>query len=100
MDRFSKYSSAETFENANASIVSKFFDNYIQFHGVPRFLRIVQAPCVIDNQVKTFCVKNINLNPAPAKDHRAVGSVELSIITLKQCLAFIKEAQRTKFVHH
>ena len=35
MDRISKYTSAETFANANTYIVIKFLDNYIQIHGVP-----------------------------------------------------------------
>ena len=38
-DRFSKYPSAENFDNANAYVI-KFLDNYIQIHGVPRSLRI------------------------------------------------------------
>ena len=34
IDRFSKYPSAEIFDNANASNVIKFLDNCIQNHGV------------------------------------------------------------------
>ena len=77
IDRFSNYPSAEIFENANASNVIKFLENFIHVHVVPRSLRIDQAPCLIGNQVKNFCTKNnINLIPAPANDHRAIGLVE------------------------
>ena len=94
-DRFSKYPSAEIFENANASNVIKFLDNYIYTHGVPRSLRIDQARCLIGNQGKNFCTKNnITLIPAPANDHRAIGLVERLISTIKQRLACIKEANK------
>ena len=95
IDRFSKYPSAELVDNANASNVKKFLDNYIQLHGVPRSLRIDQARCLIGNQVKNFCMKNnITLIPAPANDHRAIGLVERLIGTIKQRLACIKEANK------
>ena len=42
------------FENANASNVIKFLDNYIHAHGVPRSLRIDQARCLIGTQAKNF----------------------------------------------
>ena len=35
IDRFSNYPSAEIFDNANASNIIKFLDNYIHIHGVP-----------------------------------------------------------------
>ena len=35
IDRFSKYPSADFFDNANASKVIKFLDNYVQVHGFP-----------------------------------------------------------------
>ena len=95
IDRFSKYPSAELVDNANASNVIKFLDNYIQIHGVPRSLRIDQARCLVGNQVKNFCMKkNITLIPAPANDHRAIGLVERLIGTIKQRLACIKEANK------
>ena len=40
VDKFIKYPSAENFDNANASNVINFLDNYIHIHGVPRSLRI------------------------------------------------------------
>ena len=95
IDRFSKYPSAQIFENKNASNVINFLDNYIHTHGVPRSLRIDQARCLIGNQVKNFCAKNnISLIPAPANDHRAKGLVERLISTIEQRLAFIKEANK------
>ena len=57
IDRFSKYPSAEIFDNANASNVIKFLDNYKHIHGVPRSLRIDQARSLIGNQVKKFLYK-------------------------------------------
>ena len=56
IDRFSKYP-AEIFDNANASNVIKFLNNYIHIHGVPRSLRIDQARCLIGNQVKKILYK-------------------------------------------
>ena len=95
IDRFSKYPSTELVDNANASNVIKFSDNYIQIHGIPRSLRIDQARCHVGNQVKNFCMKNnITLIPAPANDHRAIGLVERLIGTIKQRLACIKEANK------
>ena len=95
IDKFSKYPSAENFDNANASNVIKFLDNYIHIHGVPLSLRIDQARCLIGNQVRNFCMKNdITLIPAPANDHRAISLVERLISTIKQRLACIKEANK------
>ena len=82
------------FDNANAFNVIKFLDNYMHTHGVPRSLRIDQARCLIGNQVRNFCTKNnINLIPAPANDHRAIGLVERLISTIKQRLACIKRSK-------
>ena len=95
IDRLSRYPSAEIFDNANATNVKIFLDNYIHVHGVPRSLRIDQARCLIGNQVKNFCTKNnITLIPAPANDHRAIGLVERLISTIKQRLGCIKEANK------
>ena len=47
IDTFSKYPSAEIFDNANASNVLKFLDNYIHIQGVHRSLRIDQVRCLI-----------------------------------------------------
>ena len=66
-------------------------------HEDPPSLRIDQARCLIENQVKYFCMKNnITLIPAPANDHyhRAIGLVERLISTIKQRLACIKEANK------
>ena len=66
--RFSKYPSAEIIENANASNVIKFLDNYIHTHGVPRSLRIDQARCLIGNQVKKLLYeKQYYFNTSPGK---------------------------------
>ena len=59
IDRFSKYPSAESFDNADASNVIKLLDNYVQIHGVPRSLPIEQARCLIGNQVQNFSTKVI-----------------------------------------
>ena len=60
IERFSKYPSAEVSDNANASNVIIFLDNYIHMHGVSRSLPIDQARCLIGNQVKKFCMKKIS----------------------------------------
>ena len=81
IDRFSKYPSAEIFDNANAFKVIKFLYNFIHIHVVHRSLRIDQARCLIGNQVKKFCMKNnITLIPAPTNDHRAVERFSKKII--------------------
>ena len=86
IDRFSKYPSSEILDNAKASNLTNFLDNYIQIH---------EARCLIGNQVKNFCTKiNIILIPAPAYDHQPIGLVERLISTIEQRLACIKEADK------
>ena len=70
-------------------------NNYIHIHGVPRSLRMDQARCLIGNQTKKFCTRNnINLVPAPANDHRAIGLLERLISTIRRRLECIKEANK------
>ena len=65
---------------------------YIEFHGIPRSIRLDQAKCLVGNQVKTFCNKNnIDIIEAPVNEHRAIGLVERLIQTIKNRLACIKE---------
>ena len=52
--RFSKYPTAEVFDNANGPNVIKFLDEYIQIHGVPRNIRLDQARCLIGYKVEKF----------------------------------------------
>ena len=54
IDSFFKYPSAEVFNTTNASNVIKLLDNHIQFHWLPRSLRLDQVRCLIGNQVKTI----------------------------------------------
>ena len=61
IDRFSKYPSAEIYDNANAFNVIKFLDNYKHIQGVQRSLRIDQARCLIGNRVKNICTKKLYL---------------------------------------
>ena len=95
IDRFSNYPSAEIFDNANATNVIKFLDNYIHVHEIPCSLRIDRARCLTGNQVKKFCMKNnIILISAPENNLGAIGLVERLISTIKQRLACIKEANK------
>ena len=83
------------FDNANASNVKKFLDNYIHTPGVPRSLRTDQTRRLIGNQVKNFCTKNnIALIRAPANDHRPIVLVERLVSTIKQRLSCIKKANK------
>ena len=76
MNRFSKYPATEVFEKANGPNVIKFLDDYIQIHGVPRYIRLDAAHCLNGYKVKNFCNQhNINIITAPANDHRAIGLV-------------------------
>ena len=59
IDRFSKYPTACIYDKANGTNVLTFLDMYIENHGNPRFIRLDQAKCLVGNQVKTFCNKNI-----------------------------------------
>ena len=54
IDKFLKNASAEIFEIANSSIVIKFLDNYLQFHGVLRYFRIDEASFLTGNQEKNI----------------------------------------------
>ena len=72
--------------------VLKFFDMYIENHGIPRSIRLDQAKCLVGNQVKTFCNKNyVDIIGAPVNDHRAIRLVERLIQAIKNRLACIKE---------
>ena len=83
---------AYIYDKANGSNVLKFLDMYIEIHGIPRSIRLIQAKCLVGNQVKTLCNKNnINIIEAPVNDHRAIGLVERLTQTIKNRLACIKE---------
>ena len=88
----------------NSRIFLKFLDMYIENHGVPRFIRLDQAKCLIGNQVKTFCNKNnIQIIEAPVNDYRAIGLVERLVQTIKIRLACTEEekfASNTFHVRH
>ena len=91
VDRFSKYTTAEIVNNASATNVIKFLNNYIYNHGVPRTMRLAQARCFTGKIFETFCTEN-NITPiyAPANDHRAIGLVERLIQTIKLQLSCMK----------
>ena len=98
IDRFSKFPSAEVFENANADNILKFLQEYVLLHGIPRAIRLDQARCQTGQRIKTFCNQNnIELIEAPIHDHRAIGLVERLIQTIKNRLACIKTAARNQF---
>ena len=87
IDRFSKYPTVEVIDKAKGPNVIKFFDEYIQIHGVSRNIRLDQARCLIGYEVKSFCKQlNINIITAPANDHRAIGLLERMIQTIKRRL--------------
>ena len=60
-------------------------------------MRIIQARCLVGNQVKKRLQTNIKLIAAPANDHRSIGFVKQFITTIKQRFAYIKEAQKESF---
>ena len=65
---------------------------YIENHGIPRFIRLDQAKCLVGNQAKTFCkTNNVDIIEAAVNNHRANGLVERLIQTFKNRLACIKE---------
>ena len=91
LDCLSKYPTVEVIDKANRPSVIKFLDEYIQIHGFPRNIRLVQARCLIGYKVKRFGKKhNINIITAPAIDHRAIGLVERLIQTIKRRISCIK----------
>ena len=101
IDRFSKYPTAYIYDKANGPNVLKFLDMYIETHGIPRSIRLDQKKCLIGHQVKTFCNKNnIEIIEAPVNDHRAIGSVERLIQTIKNRLACIKEEKLSTHAFH
>ena len=55
IDRFSKCPTVEVLEKANGPNVTKFLDEYIQVHGVPRNISLDQARCLNRYKVKNFC---------------------------------------------
>ena len=98
IDRFSKFSTAEVFDKANANNILKFLQEYVLLHGMPRSIRLDQARCQNGHQIKAFCSQNnIQLIEAPIHDHRAIGLVERLFQTIKNSSACIKTAARNQF---
>ena len=98
IDRFSKFPTAEVFDRADADNILKFLQEYVLLHGIPRSIRLDQARCQTDHQIKAFCSQNnIQLIDAPIHDHRAIGFVERLIHTFKNRLACIKTAAQNPF---
>ena len=58
IDRFSKFPTAEVFDRANADNISKFLQEYVLQHGIPRSNRLDQAQCQTGQQIKAFCSQN------------------------------------------
>ena len=76
-------------------------DKYIEIHGIPRSIRLDQTKCLVGNQVKTFCTRNIiQIIEAPFSNHRAIDLVERIIQTTKTILACIKEEKLTDNSFH
>ena len=98
IDRFSKFSTAEVFDTANADKILNLLQEYVLLHGIPRSIRLDQARCQTGNQIKSFCSQNnIQLIEAPIHGHRAIGLVELLIQTIRNRLACIKTTAQKHF---
>ena len=71
--------------------VTKFLNNYIYNHGVPRTIKLDKIRCFRGKKFETFCSEN-NITPiyAPANNHRAKGLVERLIQTIKRQLSCMK----------
>ena len=95
IDRFSKYPTVEVLDKANGPNVTKFLDDYIQIHAVPRIFRLDQARCLIGYKVNNFCKqKNFNIVTAPANDNRAIGLAKRLTQTIKRRLSCMKLDKR------
>ena len=65
-----------TTAKTNGRNVKIFLDTYIKNHDVPGTIRLDQAKCHVEKQVKKFCNKKyIDIKKATVKDHRAIGLV-------------------------
>ena len=63
IDRFSKFTTTENFDRANAQNILKLLQEYALLDGIPRTIRLDQAQCQIDQQIKAFCnKKNYSVN--------------------------------------
>ena len=73
INRFLKYPTVETLDKTNQPNVVIFLGDYIQLLGVPINSILEEARCLIGIKVKKFQKENnINIIPAPAKNHRAI----------------------------
>ena len=98
IDRFSQFPTAEVLDRANADNISKFLQEYVLLHGIPRSIKLDQARCQTGQQIKAFFNQNnIQLIEAAIHDHRAIGLVERLIQTINNHLACIKTAARNQF---
>ena len=59
VDRYSKYPTAETVNNASGTNVIKVLNNYIYSHGVPRTIRLDETRCLQAKSLKHFVLRNI-----------------------------------------
>ena len=93
IDKWSKFPTSKVVSNTTADIAIKFMQRYISNNGVPRWLKIKcdQAQTFRAKKIQIFWrSNNIKLLFAPVDDHRAIGSVERMIQTIKRRLAVMK----------
>ena len=87
VDRYSRFSTAQVYENCDTSTANKYLEEYCKFHGIPRSLRCDQAQAFKSRNFIVYCKdNNTKLILAPAGDHRATGMVERLIQTIKRKL--------------
>ena len=79
------------YKNCDTETAPKYFEDYSNFHGIPRSKRCDQAQAFKAREFEIYCkVKNIKLILAPAGDHRATGMVERLIQTIKRRIAIMQ----------
>ena len=87
VDRYSRFPTAQVFKNCDTSTAIEYLEEYCKFHGIPRSLRCDQAQAFISRDFNVHCKNNnIKLILAPAGYHRAMGTIERLIQTIKRKL--------------
>ena len=87
VDRYSRFPTAQVYNNCDATTAIDYLEEYCKFHGIPRSVRCDQAQAFKSRDFNVHCKSNnIKLILAPAGDHRATAMVERLIQTIKRKL--------------
>ena len=91
VDRLTRYPHAQVYKNCDTETALKYLEENCSFLSIPRSKRCDQAQAFKARESDLHCKdKNIKLILAPAGDHRATGTLERLIQTIKRRIAIMQ----------